>query len=172
MSERFILEFLCDSSTNTLCMMWLHDKLLWKTKSKKKFSQELRLNCRVRIQKGIVTGRMKNPFSLIMSYSMVVKKRQTTLEQMKAAWNQVLNWPEYETCMPCQECLNQDLWKIKKAIIDDGQMRLALISILLVLMSVERYKYNSKCSNKLDLGEWIDKTLISTAVAFKKSNPY
>lgn len=30
----------------------------------------------------------------------------------------------------------------------------------------------NECSNNLDLGERIDKILRSTAVAFKKSNPY
>lgn len=44
-------------------------------KKKTSFLQELHPDCRVGKQKGIVTGRMENPFSLIMSYSMVVQKK-------------------------------------------------------------------------------------------------
>lgn len=47
-----------------------------KRKEKKtSFLQELHPDCRVGKQKGIVTGRMKNPIPLITSYSMVVQKK-------------------------------------------------------------------------------------------------
>lgn len=68
--------------THTLIMTWLHDKLLWKKKKYKKFSHEQGQNTERQ------SDRMENPFSLIINNRMVKKKNQTTLEQMKVAWNE------------------------------------------------------------------------------------